>query len=182
MPSTSTITVKGDGAVLSRIMYIVTLAVRDFVDLWYIKVIQSLQFVSIADFSEFLCKVGTRQKRKIGTVIFSLPRFSLLCVPPARFLQRNCVLRLLTGDILIGPSYAYHGCTAWHRFLQHACMPQYLEGGFGKQFPDDRQNCLHQECVSARGTKTAECAVVFCMASLPVRIPCVLAQATSTNT
>ena len=64
-----TITVKDDGAVLSRIMHIVTLAVRDFVDLWYIKVIQNLQFVSIADFSEFLCKVGTRQKRKIGTVI-----------------------------------------------------------------------------------------------------------------
>ena len=58
-----TITVKGDRAVLSRIMHIVTLAVRDFVDLW------NLQFVSIADFSEFLCKVGTRQKRKIGTVI-----------------------------------------------------------------------------------------------------------------
>ena len=29
-----TITVKEDGAVLSRIMHIVTLAVRDFVDLW----------------------------------------------------------------------------------------------------------------------------------------------------
>ena len=35
MSSTSTINVKGDGAVLSRIMHIVTLAVSDFVDLWY---------------------------------------------------------------------------------------------------------------------------------------------------
>ena len=51
------------------IMHIVTLTIRDFVDLLYIEVIQNLPFVSIADFSEFLCKVGTRQKRKIGTVL-----------------------------------------------------------------------------------------------------------------
>ena len=42
-----TITVEGDGAVLSGIMHIVTLEVGDFVDL-YIQVIQNLQFVSIA--------------------------------------------------------------------------------------------------------------------------------------
>ena len=36
-----TITVAGDGAVLSRIMNLVTLAVRDFVDLEYTEVIQN---------------------------------------------------------------------------------------------------------------------------------------------
>ena len=60
-------------------------------------------------------------------------------------------------------------------FSSMHCIPQYLEGGFGKQLPDDRPNCLHQEYVSARYTNTAECVVVFFMTSVPVRIPCVLA-------
>ena len=78
-----TITVEGDGAVLSRIMHIVTLAVRDFVDLLYIEVIQNLQFVSLPDFSGFLCKVSTRQKRKIDNS-FCVFLFCLLQlrVPP----------------------------------------------------------------------------------------------------
>ena len=57
----------GDGAVLSRIMHIVTLAVRVFVDLLYIEVIQDLviSLINLADFFGFLRKVGTRQKLKI---------------------------------------------------------------------------------------------------------------------
>ena len=98
-----TITVKGDGAVLSRIMHIVTLAVRDFVHLRYIEVIQNLQFVSIADFSGFLCKVGTRQKRKIGTVwCFPLVGCCNFVLLPHATRLSKCVLRLLTGDISIG--------------------------------------------------------------------------------
>ena len=76
-----TITVEGDGAVFSRIMHIVTLAVRDFVDLLNIEVIQNLQFVSLADFFGFLCKVGTRQKRKIDN---SFCVFLLLIVATSR--------------------------------------------------------------------------------------------------
>ena len=44
----SSVAVEGDRAVLSGIMQIETLAVCSFVNLWYIKVIQNLQFVSIA--------------------------------------------------------------------------------------------------------------------------------------
>ena len=67
----------------SRIMHIVTLTVRDFVNLLYIEVIQNLQFVSLADFSGFLCKVGTRQKRKIdNSFCVFLCCLLLLRVPP----------------------------------------------------------------------------------------------------
>ena len=49
---------------------------RDFVDLR--SATQNLDFVSLTDFSGFLCKVGTRQKRKIGTIFFCV--FLLLVV------------------------------------------------------------------------------------------------------
>ena len=73
---------------------------RDFVDG---TAIQNSHFVSIIDFSGFLCKVGTRQKRKISTFSFCVS--SCLCcnfkfLPHATRLQK-CVLRLLAGDIAI---------------------------------------------------------------------------------
>ena len=71
-------------------MHIVTLAVRDFVDLLYIEVIQNLQFVSLADFSGVLCKVGTRQKRKIdNSVCVFLCCLLLLRVPPTCHTLKN---------------------------------------------------------------------------------------------
>ena len=62
-----TITVEGDEAVLSRIMHIVTLTVREFVNLCTLKSYRILviSLIGLADFSGFLCSVGTRQKLKI---------------------------------------------------------------------------------------------------------------------
>ena len=93
------ITVEGDEAVLSRIMHIVTLAVRDFVDLEYIEVMQNIQSVSLADFSGFLRKVVTRQKLKL-THGLSFPLVVVaLCFAPAATRQRKITVRLLTGDL-----------------------------------------------------------------------------------
>ena len=81
-------------------MHIVTLA---FVILsTYITAIQNLHFASITDFSEFLRKVGTRQKRKIGTfsLCFPLVGRCASCSSHVHILTK-CALRLLAGDISI---------------------------------------------------------------------------------
>ena len=80
-----TITVEGDGAVLSSAHRDLG---RDFVDLEYIEVIRNIQFVSLVDFSGFLCKVVTRQKLKL-TRGLSFPlvvccNFALLPLPHAK--------------------------------------------------------------------------------------------------
>ena len=62
---------------------------RDFVDLN--TAMQNLRFVSITDFSGILCKVGTRQKRKINTFsfcVFLLLVLYLLFLPHATRLQK----------------------------------------------------------------------------------------------
>ena len=81
-------------------MHIVTLADLDFFDLLYIKVIQNLQYVSIEDFSlnSFARWAPVRGGRLAQFLFFPLSAFVAL-LSSRTLLLRNCVLRLLTGDI-----------------------------------------------------------------------------------
>ena len=78
------ITVKGDEAILSRIMHIVTLAVCDS-STYYTLDHTNLrhQFVQPPNFSRFLCQVDTRQKPKIDNLSFVFLLLTVaLRVPP----------------------------------------------------------------------------------------------------
>ena len=101
-------------------MHIVTLAV--VILSTYSTAIQNLHFVSITDFSEFLCKVGTRQKRKIGT--FSLCFLLVGCCTSSSshvHILTKCALRLLTGDISIEKIEYFPSCKPSAVFLTILC-------------------------------------------------------------
>ena len=110
------ITVEGDEAVLSRIMHIVTLAV--VILSTYSTAIQNLHFVSITDFSGFLC-MGTRQKRKISTFSFVFP---VVCVVTSSSSHTPHA----AGDIAI-ENECFPSCKSSAVFLTTLCEAEELQ-------------------------------------------------------